>query len=967
MAHGSPADLIIYKDGVQVHIQNPKLEIQFSDKVTANGYIGCGRTQASGITNCFGGHIYEILVYADVQSSFLLAYENSVSGAILPDLTYDCPPEQYYNTGTNSCSACNTSLDTSASTKTDTVAECSICADIKCTSCQANSLTQCMSCTTGNTLQPAGGPGSCSCSSGYYWSNVSFACLTCPSECDVCHGSLAWNCSVCASGYYMQPDETSGTYSCTNVCPKGMQGDVSNKRCINNSSRNANLLLEFDIINHGSNRNWSYDSVIYSAGEIYGDDASKEPWTYARRGIWLDGTDDVLTLYNTFYLHAQQFSFYAWVRPQVVAGSIFSKSYADYSSSGTSDFFDIYLDGGILKVDIKATGGTKRTADIQGIVVAENWSNLGITIDYDRTAESETCNIQGYQNQVTRNLVALGPTAVYEIANTDSAIGARLDSNGGSYQVTNYFNGFIYSLYYYGGTVYNEATMNGFVVSEASCNGVCSFCPSTNSNWCLWNCLPSEYYNWTDHQCQTCSSNCPVNHPNAWDGCVRAENCALCYDNECETCDGFYSDSTCTQCIAAASGNSNGTSNCSCPSGEYYSLDDHTCIACDSRCTTCTGPSNFECPTCASHTYQQPSSTFCYLFCATAWATSNYYDTCTGGTNIAIQVDFEEITQGWAPNWPILDSAGNGITFQQDTEDMRSLAVKDRGHYFRGDDDYWQIIETSNNFYFHHTFTIIAWVRPEVVSGVENVIFSKQKKSVVTGGTPALYPLEDLYTLKIRNDGTVESTIFDEAILSVNIVSAATVFNAKWQMISARASYDGTDTTMDLWINPNQETSVTTRGAYMAEYINSISILGAEYNHDTANWIIDNHYKGYFWRLEVWNKSLANSTITSKVQCVGSGCNTYGLGNEACPTSLGGSCISECDIDTWINGASCTACDASCGGNCVRASTDTSCTLCDNLLCPTCYYFKTGNNADCQSCITNAKTTSPPSCTASAS
>ena len=27
MAHGSPADLIIYKDGVQVHIQNPKLEI----------------------------------------------------------------------------------------------------------------------------------------------------------------------------------------------------------------------------------------------------------------------------------------------------------------------------------------------------------------------------------------------------------------------------------------------------------------------------------------------------------------------------------------------------------------------------------------------------------------------------------------------------------------------------------------------------------------------------------------------------------------------------------------------------------------------------------------------------------------------------------------------------------------------------------------------------------------------------
>ena len=109
---------------------------------------------------------------------------------------------------------------------------------------------------------------------------------------------------------------------------------------------------------------------------------------------------------------------------------------------------------------------------------------------------------------------------------------------------------------------------------------------------------------------------------------------------------------------------------------------------------------------------------------------------------------------------------------------------------------------------------------------------------------------------------------------------------------------------------------------------------------------------------------LTDSTITNLVTCVGSGCPTYSLSNEACPS---GNCISECDIDYWVNGVTCVACDASCGGNCVRASTDTSCTLCDNLLCDTCYYFKTGNDARCQTCITNAATTSPSSCTASSS
>ena len=142
-------------------------------------------------------------------------------------------------------------------------------------------------------------------------------------------------------------------------------------------------------------------------------------------------------------------------------------------------------------------------------------------MDYDRTVDSNTVSLQGYSDGVTRTVNDLASTAIFEEANTDSAIGARFDSNGGSYQITNHFTGFIYNIAYYGGVVQNESTMNGYVTQSSSCTGTCIICPTTTTT-CLWNCLPSEYFDDTAGMCLNCNPSCPGTHPNAWDGCVRA-------------------------------------------------------------------------------------------------------------------------------------------------------------------------------------------------------------------------------------------------------------------------------------------------------------------------------------------------------------------------------------------------------------------------------------------------------------
>ena len=305
-----------------------------------------------------------------------------------------------------------------------------------------------------------------------------------------------------------------------------------------------------------------------------------------------------------------------------------------------------------LYIDITGASGDTKTAIISAVVAVRNWNMTGFTFSYDRTigANGNICNIQGYLNGVTRTTVALFPTAILEKANTDSAIGARLDSAGASYTVTNHYTGFIYKMYYYGNQVDSESTMNNLVRLNgdgATCvpDGACTLCPRSDDT-CLWNCYPDEWFNddSSSFKCEPCAT-CAVPHENTWDGCVAGDNCALCDDDECATCSGFQS-GTCTACL---SDTDDDTNNCSCNSSKLYNASAHACQGCDTACTVCDGFYNYNCSSCDTGYRKQTGATVCLPFCPTAWTDHTTY--CSSTTNYAIQLNFTEITKTFGTTW----------------------------------------------------------------------------------------------------------------------------------------------------------------------------------------------------------------------------------------------------------------------------------------------------------------------------
>lgn len=89
-------------------------------------------------------------------------------------------------------------------------------------------------------------------------------------------------------------------------------------------------------------------------------------------------------------------------------------------------------------------------------------------------------------------------------------------------------------------------------------------------------------------------------------------------------------------------------------------------------------------------------------------------------------------------------------------------------------------------------------------------------------------------------------------------------------------------------------------------------------------WQPNYEYKGFMNKFSIWNRSM---TETADVVIIS---------GDACPDGV---CLSECDKGYWVDtDGTCQACDSSCPVdgtttlNCVRAETDSDCTLCDNRL-----------------------------------
>ena len=508
----------------------PEQYTDILDPSEVQNVIGCQLNQSTGYSplNFFTGDIWEVFL----MNSRLTGTEitSGIDTSLLPVLDTCTSWGYYYNSQNAACETCGeTTYDVDGYIEV-VVNLCSACNSALCTQCTESSNAMCTKCKPLATLIT----GNCICNGSTYDDQLG-GCEACDSVCDSCIGPKKFQCSTCNSTYHINPD----SYICSQACPTGTTG--SSNVC---TGTVAPVFVEytFDQIT----KQWLYSptSVLFHAGTDSTDEPGIDALTYKQRGLYFDGTQTLLTEDATkkLVLH-HTMTLEAWILPSTTSGSIFSKSYMDYSSAGDSDFFDLRLaDFGKFELSLKADTNQQVSA-ITASLSTGSWNYIALTILHDKLLT--TTLVEGYSNGFKRQATPdteHETLAVFEKSLSEAAIGARFDGTGFK-TTSNYFTGFIYHLKI-SSSIVDEATLNGTVETNSAICGGCLICPSS-TNECLWTCATNEYSNGAScSSCPTCSTT-----PTGWDGCVRDENCGLCDDLECTDCTDFTSSATCNTCI----------------------------------------------------------------------------------------------------------------------------------------------------------------------------------------------------------------------------------------------------------------------------------------------------------------------------------------------------------------------------------------------------------------------------------
>ena len=96
-----------------------------------------------------------------------------------------------------------------------------------CSICTSSSHTECTVCNSGFFLQPSSTTCSDSCPDGYWLNSTSNVCENCDISCAICSSSDNTQCSACKSGYFLQPSLT----TCLSTCPTHYYANTSLNTC----------------------------------------------------------------------------------------------------------------------------------------------------------------------------------------------------------------------------------------------------------------------------------------------------------------------------------------------------------------------------------------------------------------------------------------------------------------------------------------------------------------------------------------------------------------------------------------------------------------------------------------------------------------------------------------------------------------------------------------------------------------
>ena len=374
---------------------------------------------------------------------------------------------------------------------------------------------------------------------------------------------------------------------------------------------------------------------------------------------------------------------------------------------------------------------------------------------------------------------------------------------------------------------------------------------------------------------------------------VLANSCLPC-NADCSSCSGGDVCITCKDSNAVP----DTLTNIGCRCAEGYWKSGNLCRNCDGSCASCSGGYDYECTSC--------NSTYFYGFCLDRCPLGYVGDTgnCTlSESPLALQFNFDSTGS-------VYYDRVNGIpALLENATRSRALTstIYKRGMYFDGNG--YLRMNTSEAI-LGPQFSLALWINCNIADGM--IVYKGNLTSQVFSVS--------LNSSRISGNLTTNNT-------KLFYSSLDTITHEMWNHAFITIDYSEY-TTVQVALNGLSNPMLGLAGVPFVD----TAIFALFFAYDPNALVA---YTGFLYQLELFIPTISISSIIT------SGCGTCSL----CPA--GGICIPNCGLGLYYSEASneCLACPSSCSNNCVNS---TSCTLCLDANCISCYSFSNTNSCtDC--------------------
>lgn len=804
--------------------------------------IGASKS-SSDYTNYWTGALYMLKIYplALVPDDYSTTCSNSeFSCSICPKTTLECLDTCDQNHWWNGAS-CKDCKECSYDSCVRSDNSCNLCYDVRCFKCTTFSSGSCTECKQHASLSL----GVCTCDTNYLWDSIQEACVYCD---PAVKASLQGLClDECPTGY------TNNDGVCTGSAGKVFEINLD-KKIRGTITDSVGGLIE--VTTGISSEYYPY----YDLGDPY---AGKD------RGYYFNGYSSYLNIDegvdNSHQLVlSPKFAIGFWVYP-IDSGVIFAKQ-----SESTLGLLIEILDSLYVQVSIILYQADSPLICSSSITVAlKDWNYIGVTVSL---GDDLSAIVTILVNKILSSPIYSGSTYYNDFQSSFTAVlGAKYNE---TLVLDDYFTGYIQSM-----TVWNtDQSLTGEVSS--SCTGGCTICPITGT--CLTDCGVEYYYS---SSCTNCKSACT-------EGCVRGEDCNLCYDRLCEFC-GDYTSSGCTKCVDGASFVSGV---CQCTSGTSMSRSNgnlYCATTCMAYCATCYSSTNGGCLSC-NDGYFLDNNNLCVPECQTGYIGSNKKCSAHSPTSKILHYIFDTtINNPQDKTDKLLAYMGSTTSYAGNYDINDPIPLYKRGIYFNGNKKYTQLpvndVE-SRGVIMGNTHSIKLWLKPLTTSSTGCLLVKELSSmkyfylSLDSSLVPTVY-----YKLLSSNDASSSSISVTGKTLQVSI----------WQELVVVFERSGRSSTATIYVNGVPGKTNLVVKTFFSELKTYKFKLGYSETDLTS-------FKGYIYELIIFNYAI-NPIAPDSTSC---DC-------DACTSD--GACLSDCDSLEYIDENSlCESCLPECTNGCLN-------------------------------------------------